>query len=780
MADVATVKGVGPKTAENLHRAGVKTVGDLLYCLPRLYENYQTTTNIEDLRPGNVVVKGKISNMHIIRTGRRKLTLTQGTISDATGSIRTVWFNQPYRAKQFDEAREYYFTGKYELKNGRYQLLSPSAALVQDVENNANADFRPIYSAKSVIKPALFQKLLENLRPQFAEIPDLLPASEGAPKFVKKGARADALYNCHFPEKPEDAEKGRQYLAYEELFELILAAKLNKQENQRLKSISLPFEAKFTKNLVENLPFPLTNAQRKATWEILQDLERGVPMNRLLQGDVGSGKTIVAALAAAQTAQNGYQIALLAPTAILATQHYESLKRLFKDLETALKAKFAKNAPAKTEEKSVKSSEMPLNASRSGFAVKEPSDKASAKKASSRPLNAPEGQKTAMSGPNGSKNSQNNGKIGKISSQASPNPAQSPEQTARKAFRLPKIALLTGATKNKYRLKRQIANGEIDFVIGTHALLTDDTNFQSLAFCIIDEQHRFGVNQRQKLLLKSQKGFAPHLLSMTATPIPRSLQLTVFGDLDVSVLNELPPGRQPILTKILPETEQVDELYPAMRALLAKKQQIYWICQLIEEKNTNSATPVKKQLKKLQELFPDVAVGMLHGKMKPDEKDQIMEEFSSGKIQILVSTTVVEVGVNVPNANMIVIQDAENYGLAQLHQLRGRVGRGDQPASCFLLTTGETKPSRRLREMEKSTDGFHLAEVDLKIRGPGEIYGAMQHGELNLQVASLTDTELIAQAGHHAGEFAKDPSRLDQYKELKDRIAKYQQLTTLN
>ena len=665
-------------------------MGDLLYCLPRVYENYQTTVNIEDLRPGKVIIRGKISDLHVIRTSRKRLTITQGVIRDETGAVRTTWFNQPYRAKQFDEKREYYFTGKYELKSGRYQLTSPSATLVQDVSNGTTANFQPIYSAKSAIKPQTFHKLIENLRPEFANIPDLLPFTEGKPLFVKPGARAEALYNSHFPESPDDAEKGRDYLAYEELFELILAAKLNKQENQRLQAEKLKFNAKFTQALVKHLPFALTGAQRRATWEIVQDLEKGTPMNRLLQGDVGSGKTIVAALAAAQTALNGHQTALLAPTAILATQHFEGLQALFTGLQKAFVRQFGKK------------------------------------------------------------------------------------------IRLPRLALLTGATKNKRALKAAIKAGKIDLVIGTHALITDDTTFKSLAFCIIDEQHRFGVGQRQKLLLKSPNGLAPHLLAMTATPIPRSLQLTLFGDLDVSILNELPPGRQPITTKILMETEQRDELYPKMRELLAKKQQIYWICQVIEEKNASSATPVKKQVKKLQELFPQVKVEMLHGKMKPEEKDAIMARFAANQIQILVSTTVVEVGVNVPNANMIIIQDAENYGLAQLHQLRGRVGRGDQPASCFLLTTGEGRPSKRLREMEKSTDGFHLAEVDLKIRGPGEIYGSQQHGELNLQVANLNDTTLMAQASHHAGEFAKNPEALQDYPELATRIKKYQQLTTLN
>ncbi len=689
-AGIENVKGVGPKTAELLKRVNLRTVGDLLYCLPRVYENYQTTVNIEDLRPGKVIIRGKISDLHIVRTSRKRLTITQGVIRDETGAVRTVWFNQPYRAKQFDEKREYYFTGKYELKSGRYQLTSPSATLVQDVNNGTTANFQPIYSAKSAIKPQIFHKLLENLRPDFAKIPDLLPFTEGKPLFVKPGARAEALYNSHFPENPDDAEKGRDYLAYEELFELILAAKLNKQENQRLQAEPLKFNAKFTQTLVKHLPFDLTGAQRRATWEILQDLEKNIPMNRLLQGDVGSGKTIVAALAAAQTALNGHQTALLAPTAILATQHFEGLQELFSNLQKAFLREFGKK------------------------------------------------------------------------------------------IRLPRIALLTGATKNKRMLKNAIKAGQIDLIIGTHALITDDTQFKSLAFCIIDEQHRFGVGQRQKLLLKSPEGLAPHLLAMTATPIPRSLQLTLFGDLDVSILNELPPGRQPIATKILAETEQRDELYPKMRELLAKKQQIYWICQVIEEKNASSATPVKKQVKKLQDLFPQVKVEMLHGKMKPEEKDAVMARFAANRIQILVSTTVVEVGVNVPNANMIIIQDAENYGLAQLHQLRGRVGRGDQPAQCFLLTTGEGHPSKRLREMEKSTDGFHLAEVDLKIRGPGEIYGSQQHGELNLQVANLNDTTLMAQASHHAGNFAKDPEALKKYPELAARIKKYQQLTTLN
>ncbi|MBR0479740.1 DEAD/DEAH box helicase, partial [Candidatus Saccharibacteria bacterium] len=416
---------------------------------------------------------------------------------------------------------------------------------------------------------------------------------------------------------------------------------------------------------------------RRAAWEIFQDMEKDTPMNRLLQGDVGSGKTMVAGMAAYEAVLSGFQVALLAPTAILATQHYENVGRLL-----------------------------------SQFGVK--------------------------------------------------------------------TALLTGATKGKPALKKAILAGEVDFIIGTHALLTDDTEFSKLGLVIIDEQHRFGVNQRQKLVLKSPERLAPHLLAMTATPIPRSLQLTIFGDLDVSILDGLPKGRQPIKTKILTEVETKERLYPEIRAALSRGEQIYWICKAIDDDPRNETTSVKSRFEKLKKLFPETAVEFLHGRMKPAEKDEIMGRFSEGKTGILVSTTVVEVGVDVPNATLIVIENAEGYGLAQLHQLRGRVGRGKSASFCYLLTAGDAEPSRRLRELEKSTDGFYLAEVDLKIRGPGEIYGSLQHGVLDLRIATLSDTKLMARAGKDVGVFLQNPENMVKYKELMSGIQKYQQLTTLN
>ncbi|MBR2831108.1 ATP-dependent DNA helicase RecG, partial [Candidatus Saccharibacteria bacterium] len=606
-ASVEELKGVGPKKAEILKKAGIRSLRDFFYNLPRDYENYQEAGTIAAARPGKIVVRGKIDSLSTRRARRRNLSITEGVIRDNTGVMRVVWFNQSYRARQFEPDKEYVFTGTYELKNGRYQLTSPAAALVADIDPTSGLS--PVYVAHGAMRSADFRRIIGSARDKFAEIPDLLPT-------VKTGVRREALFRAHFPESMRAVTWARGYLAYEELFELLLAAKLNRRENEKLRAEPVKFEAEKVRKLVSSLPFQLTGAQRLAAWEIFQDMEKDTPMNRLLQGDVGSGKTMVAAMAAWEVISSSCpagpagtrQVALLAPTAILAAQHYEGLS----------------------------------------------------------------------------------GILGQFGA---------------------RVALLTGATKGKTALKKQIANGEIDLVIGTHALLTDDTEFLRLGLVIIDEQHRFGVEQRQKLILKSPEGLAPHLLAMTATPIPRSLQLTVFGDLDVSVLNEMPAGRRPIATKIITEVETREKLYPMMREVMertpdarrhgekARGQQIYWICKAIEDNpeakqgktssrgssragagpsggggslGAQEVTSVKTRARRLQEVFPDRRVEFLHGKMKQAEKDAVMERFAAGEIDILVSTTVVEVGVDVPNATLMVIENAESYGLAQLHQLRGR------------------------------------------------------------------------------------------------------------
>ncbi len=665
---IESLKGIGPKTAETLQKAGIRTVRDFFYNLPKDYENFSAPTTIAAMQPGKVVIKARVTAINSRYAKFRKLTVTEGIIRDNTGFVKAVWFNQAYRVKQFKPDKEYYFTGSFEFRGGRYCLMSPSAAEVDDVERSAG--LAPIYVSHGKIKSADFKRLVNNSRDRFAKIPDFLPT-------VAPGKRREALYNVHFPESEKSVKEARDYLAYEELFELILAAKLNRSENDKLESTPIPYDNEKINQFVKDLPFVLTGAQRKAAWEIIQDMGKTTPMNRLLQGDVGSGKTIVAAISAYDAILGGAQVALLAPTAILATQHFESLsKRLEK------------------------------------YGVK--------------------------------------------------------------------TALLTGATKKKDTLKSAIKSGEINLVIGTHALLTDDTEFKNLGLVIIDEQHRFGVEQRQKLLLKSPHGLAPHFLAMTATPIPRSLQLTVFGDLDVSILNELPVGRQPIVTKILPETSTRESLYPKIRETIAAGQQVYWICKAIDDNPSSEATSVKSRTEKLKKVFPDYSIEFLHGRMKPAEKDAVMERFANDETKILVSTTVVEVGVDVPNSTLMIIENAENYGLAQLHQLRGRVGRGSVASSCYLLTSGDNQPTRRLQELEKSTDGFYLAEVDLKLRGPGEIYGALQHGALDLRIATFSDTKLIKKARDDTEVFLKNPKNMLKYKELMSGIKRYQQLTTLN
>ena len=504
-------------------------------------------------------------------------------------------------------------------------------------------------------------KTIEN---NIALIPDMIPNFEG---------RAEALFDVHFPETLEQARSGREYLATEELFSLLLAARLNREENQKLHTEPIKGDMEAFKAFISTLPFKLTNAQRRATWEIIQDMAEDIPMNRLLQGDVGSGKTMVAALSAFMAANAGFQTALMAPTEVLATQHAESLAKLFGD---------------------------------------------------------------------------------KLS-----------------------VALLTGSTKHKDELKKHIKNGDVDLVIGTHALITDDTEFSKLGLAIIDEQHRFGVMQRQKLLSKAHT--MPHLLSMTATPIPRSLQLTIFGDLAVSILDELPAGRQPITTKIV-SPNSTKQMWGAIEKELEAKHQVYYICKKIDDKGASELSSVKKEVQKIAHQFENYNVAYLHGKMKPAEKDEIMTLFANGEIDILVSTTVVEVGVNVPNATVMVIADADQYGLSQLHQLRGRVGRGSDASYCYLINSNSDAPTRRLREIERSQDGFYLAEVDLKLRGPGELYGSLQHGALDLRIATITDTKLVHKADMLVKDFRKKNYDMVEYKELSDSVRKYQRLTTLN
>ena len=724
------IKGVGPKTAAELRQAGLETVSDILLFLPRKHEDFTNVTPIAELSPGKVTIRARCQQIST-RPVRRGLRLTTAVLADDTSKLNAIWFNQPYRVQQLGSSDEwFYFSGTFEYNYGRYQLTNPTAELAKELPVQADR-LLPVYHAVRGLKSQTVRKVIEQLRPLMSVLPETLPPS--VVKSEKLLDRAVAISAMHFPRDEREVEQARQRLAFEELFELVLASQLNKIDNQKLAGFAIPFEKSVVQDFVKKLPFALTNAQRRAAWDILQDFENARPMNRLLQGDVGSGKTVVAGLAARQAANAGYQTALMAPTEILARQHAETLTKLLEP-----------------------------------FGVT--------------------------------------------------------------------VGLLIGSVKGKARqtLYQQIANGAVDVVVGTHALIQDKVEFHRLGFVIIDEQHRFGVEQRQRLLMKikdekldaevldtpssppclaREPGAArpvsrdepavivtgsesissalldtkklsvaamPHLLAMTATPIPRSLALTVYGELDVSVLDELPRGRRPILTKIISPPSR-EAAYTAIDQQIAQGRQVYVVCSLITDSDSSDRKSVEAEYKRLKNsIFGHRRIAMLHGKMPASEKDQIMQDFKDQRYDILVSTTVVEVGVDVPNATIMMIEDADQFGLAQLHQLRGRVGRGQHQSFCYLMMSTNNKPSQRLREIEKSSDGFHLAEVDMSLRGPGEIYGRMQHGALNLQIATLADTQLIARAQKAAKRFIDSGESLSKYPALEARVRHNQRVTTLN
>lgn len=672
-ASIEQVKGIGEKTAEQLRAGGIHTVYDLITFLPRGYDDYSNVTQIANIQPGNVTIRARCEKV-VTRPVRRGMRITTATLYDDSGKIQAVWFNQPYRETQLKTGETFLFTGTFEFSYNRYQLSNPSAEKAGDVPAQAH-QLLPIYRMVQGLKVPLLRKLIAQLRPLITMLPETLPPSVVQQQGLM--SRSEALLAMHFPESPEHVARAKERIGFEELFGLLLASQLNKQEMAKLRGWPIPFHQPVVKEFVAALPFALTNAQRTAAWEIVQDFEKETPMNRLLQGDVGSGKTVVAGLAARQAAHEGFQTAIMAPTEILASQHAETLHSLL--------------AP---------------------FGVR--------------------------------------------------------------------VSLLTGSVKGAARaaVYKVIAEGEVDVVVGTHALIQSTVHFHRLGFVVIDEQHRFGVKQRQALLAKSDK--MPHLLAMTATPIPRSLALTVYGELDISILNERPKNRKEIITKIWSPNSR-PQLYALIEQQLQQGRQAYVICNLIDDNPDNDLKSVQAEYKRLNVgEFKHRTIGLLHGKLKPSEKEAVMQAFAKGETDILVSTTVVEVGVDVPNATVIVIEDADRFGLAQLHQLRGRVGRSHHQSYCYLMVSSSKAPSQRLKEVENSSDGFYLAEVDLEMRGPGEIYGRAQHGELNLQVASLADTKLIRRAQQSAQAFIATKEDLLQYKELAKDVERYQRLTTLN
>ncbi len=672
-AGLSFVKGVGPKLAERFKALGIETIHDLLYFFPRRYENYGDVVACARVQPGNITVLARVVEVNS-RYVRRGLHITEARLADDSGELKAVWFNQPYRAAQLKSDKPFYFTGVYELQRSRYILMNPATERADLIDRNGPLII-PVYRETKGLQSPQIRKIMAAILPLVTTFPETLPSL--LLKKQKLVSLQDALRWTHAPADMKQLDEAKGRLAFEELLAVILAAITNKSENARLHAWRIPFDETAAKKFVSKLPFNLTDAQRKAAWEIVKNFEAGEPMNRLLQGDVGAGKTVVAAMAAYLAAQAGYQTAFMAPTELLAQQHAETLHKLL----------------------------------------------------------SPYGLT---------------------------------------------VGLFTSSVKGKARseLSKNISTGAIAVTIGTHALIQPTVNFHKLGFVVIDEQHRFGVEQRRILLDKGER--MPHLLSMSATPIPRSLALTVYGELDVSVLDELPAGRLPIKTEIVSPNSRT-ATYTRVETELAAGRQAYIICPQIEPSDSASEKSVEQAFRKLSAgVFKHRSVAMLHGKMKPEDKEAIMQAFKSGSIEVLVSTTVIEVGVDVANATVMVIESADIFGLAQLHQLRGRVGRSSLQSYCFLVTSTSQQPSRRLRELERSTDGFYLAEVDLELRGPGEVYGRSQHGALDMRLARLGDTKLVKKVREAAAWLLKEDVNIKKYPELYARVERMRRVITLN
>lgn len=646
--DIRYLKGVGEKRAGLFHRLGVDSIDALLHFYPRAYEDWSKVVSIASAPFGEpCCIKAIVSRMpskHLIRKG---LTLYKAEVTDSVSLMQITFFNNPYAAEKLKEGEEYLFFGRVGGQLGRREMASP---LVEPAQTGGR--IRPIYAQTQGLSSRVIESCVAHaLALRKDELNDPLP--DTLRQEYSLCHLRFAMENIHFPADEEALLRARRRLVFEELLTLqlgLLRLKARTRTQTALQAVQDYSEAFFAL-----LPFSPTGAQRRAISECLQDMRSATPMSRLLQGDVGSGKTAVAAALIHTAAKNGLQCAMMAPTGILAEQHYHTLE---------------------------------------GFL-----------------------------GPAGIH-----------------------------------CALLTGATRTaeKKEMKALLTSGEIDLVVGTHALLQKDVVFRRLGLVITDEQHRFGVGQRAAL---ADKGGNPHLLVMSATPIPRTLALMIYGDLDISILDELPPGRQKIKTYAV-GSRLHQRVYAYIRKHLDQGLQAYIVCPLVEEGETE-LTAVQEYAQKLQNgPFRGYRLGLLHGRMKPKEKEDTMRRFAANDIQLLVSTTVVEVGVDVPNAVVIVIENAERFGLSQLHQLRGRVGRGRHPSSCILISDAENgQAKQRLQTMCETTDGFQIADADLKMRGPGDFFGARQHGLPALKIANMvTDMEALKQAQEAArGILQADP-----------------------
>ncbi len=670
--------GLGTITAKKLKQLGLYKIEDLLFYFPFRYDDFSRQAKISKLQPGEVAnVTGQIELIQNKRSPRRRMYLTEGLINDGTETLRVLWFNQPFLTRNLKPGDQISLAGRVSedylgllMASPQYEKLTSQAIHTQGIV--------PIYHLISTLTQKGLRNAIVKVVSLADQVIDWLPA-----EVIKNNHLLplnQAIKAIHFPANNQVLQQAKTRLSFDELFLMQLRAQQQKQTLAQLQAQPLKFFEDETKALVESLPFILTASQKRSAWEIIQDIATTKPMLRLLQGDVGSGKTIVAGLAIFNTVLNKKQAALMAPTEILAFQHFKTFSQFFNQLDLTM-----------------------------------------ALLTNGYQLLFKQGEKIS----------------------------------------------------NKKEINRLLAQGQIDFIIGTQALIQTGLAFNNLALAVVDEQHRFGVEQRQLLTQKVDRGSAPHLLSMTATPIPRSLALAIYGELDISLLEDMPVGRKKVLTKVITEDKR-QSAYDFIAQEIKDGKQAFVICPLIDESDKLGLKSVKQEFERLDKtIFKNYKIGLLHGKLKSAEREKVLTEFREGKLNILVATSIIEIGIDIPRATVMMIEEADRFGLAQLHQYRGRVGRREDQGFCFLMAGDNNQLNHRLDAMTKFNNGFELAKVDLKFRGPGEVYGLEQKGFPELKMANFYDVNLISQTRLACLDLLKVDPKLTNYPLVKQRLGEF-------
>ncbi len=683
---IERLDGVGPRYRQKLSTLGIKTVGELLFHFPHRYEDFSSVIPLSGVSPGNkCTVQGKVIDSSKGTTSQKRVSFAQIIIQDKSSAIKAIWFNQPYLSETLKKGDVILLSGEVSYSRDGLQFINPFYEKVSSTSSHRSSII-PVYPETEGLSSKWIRSILKSLiQNNRLLIKETLP--EEIIKEKKLLSINRALRQIHFPFSTSEAKEAQRRFSFERILLIQLLMLKKRASLEKNKGVSVPMDIDSVRKLISMLPFNLTDAQKKCSWQILRDMERSIPMNRLLEGDVGSGKTIVATIAALVSIKAGYQVALMAPTEILSRQHFDEISKLI--------WKFKVDVGMLTGKKD--------------------------------------------------------------------------------CFRSQK---LKGDTVeiSREKLLLKALEGKVDLLIGTHALIQDKVKFKKLALVILDEQHRFGVDQRAKLCLKKESAI-PHLLSMTATPIPRTLALTIYGDLSLSLLDEMPKERKKIITRLVSPSKRKDA-YRFIEKEINSGRQAFFICPRIEEKNSENPSvwsdvkAVEKEKERLaKDIFPNLKIGMLHGKMKSSEKEQVMRDFKRKKLNILVSTSVVEVGIDIKNASVIVIEGAEMFGLAQLHQFRGRVGRGKAQSYCFLFARSpKEKTRKRLKALIDSENGFELAEKDLEIRGPGDFMGKRQWGVPDFTMEALNNRPLVEDAREEAKKIIISDTDLKKHPLLLKRV----------